>query len=47
LNAGRRDEPADAVVVTGAALTWFPFTTDGYSLRESFTGTSLPKNLLT
>lgn len=29
-----------------ARLTWFPFTVDAYALRDSFTGTSLPKRIL-
>ena len=29
-----------------ARLTWFPFTVDAYAVRDSFTGTSLPKRIL-
>jgi len=34
------------ISVTAARLTWLPFDSDGYSLREPVTGTSIPENLL-
>ncbi len=34
------------LAVERARLAWLPFESDGYSLREPFSGTSIPENLL-
>ncbi|MFQ5961868.1 MAG: hypothetical protein ACE5MG_10775, partial [Candidatus Methylomirabilales bacterium] len=41
-----RTAPVTKLRLTGRTLTWFPFKLEGNALRDPFTGTPLPQNLL-
>ncbi|MFQ5896894.1 MAG: hypothetical protein ACE5JN_01420 [Candidatus Methylomirabilia bacterium] len=43
---GMRSSPNSKLPMTGGTLTWFPFKLEGNALRDPFTGTALPQNLL-